>query len=62
MKMTEEYDIKRMARIIQGIKEAASKLKEASGGIPAVDRNAERILATVKMLEINVSDVASIEE
>ena len=60
--MTQEYDIKRMARIIQGIKEAASELKEASGGIQAVDRNAERILATVKMLEINVSDVASIEE
>ncbi len=60
--MAPEYDIKRMARIIEDIKEAASELKEASGGIQAVDQNAERILATVRMLEINVSDVASIEE
>ena len=58
--MTQEYDIKRMARIIQGIKEAANELKEVSSGIQAVDRNADRILATVKMLEINVSDVATI--
>lgn len=60
--MTQGYDIKRMARIIQGIRESASALKEASGGIQAVDRNVERILATVKILEIDVSDVASIEE
>ena len=37
MKTTEAYDIKIMARIIQSIKEAGSKLKEASGGIPAVE-------------------------
>lgn len=60
--MTEEYDIERMAGIILAIKEAASELKEVSGGIQAVDRNAERILASVKMLEINVSDVVNVEE
>jgi hypothetical protein len=42
---------------IQAIKQAATELKELSGGIQAVDRNADRILASVKMLEINISDV-----
>jgi prefoldin subunit 5 len=39
------------------IKKATLELKQLSGGIQAIDRNAERILASVKMLEINISDV-----
>ena len=42
---------------IKMIKKAAQELKQLSGGIQAIDRNAERILASVKMLEINISDV-----
>jgi hypothetical protein len=42
---------------IKAIKRAAEELKKLSGGIQAIDRNAERILASVKMLEINVSDL-----
>jgi prefoldin subunit 5 len=42
---------------IKTIKKAAQELKELSSEIPAVDRNAQRILASVKMLEINISDV-----
>ena len=30
---------------------------EISGGMQCVDRNCSRILASVKMLEINISDV-----
>lgn len=60
--MTREYDLRRMARIILAIKKAANELKEASDGIQAVDRNVDRISAVVRILEINVSDVASIEE
>ena len=45
---------------IQTIKKAALELKEISGGIQAIDRNADRILASAKMLEINVSDVLEI--
>jgi hypothetical protein len=45
---------------IQAIKKAALDLKEMSGGMQAVDRNVDRILASVKMLEINVSDVVKI--
>ncbi len=45
---------------IQIIQEAALELQELSGGIQAVYRNADRILASVKMLEINVTDVLDI--
>jgi hypothetical protein len=58
--MGQEYDIKGMAEKIQAIKKAATELKHMSGDIQAVDRNADRILASVKMLEINISDVANI--
>jgi hypothetical protein len=46
---------------IKKIKKAALELKELSGGIQAVDRNASRILASVKMLEINISDILELE-
>jgi hypothetical protein len=36
-------------------------LKKFSGGIQAVDRNADRILASVKMLEINISDLLELK-
>ena len=50
-------EIKKIDTRIKVIKKAAEELKELSGGRPAVDRNAARILASVKMLEINISDV-----
>lgn len=58
--MKQEYDIKGMAEKIQAIKETTAELKNISGGIQAVDKNVDRILASVKMLEINISDVANI--
>jgi hypothetical protein len=58
--MTQEYDIKGMVTKIEAIRRNAEALKEISHGIPAVDKNADRILANVKMLEINISDVAEI--
>ncbi len=42
---------------IQSIKKAAVELKNISGGIQALDCNTQRILASVKMLEINFSDL-----
>ena len=53
--------LKKMDTRIKKIKKAALELKEFSGGIQAVDRNASRILASVKMLEINVSDILELE-
>jgi hypothetical protein len=50
-------EIKKLDTRIQTIKKAAQELKALSGRIPAVDRNTARILASVKMLEMNISDV-----
>ena len=58
--MAEDYDIKGMVEKIKALRKNAEELKEISGGIQAVDRNADRILASVKMLEIEISDAAEI--
>jgi len=58
--VTQEYDIKGMVTKIRALRKNAEELKEISGGIQAVDRNADRILANVKMLEIDISDAAEI--
>lgn len=58
--MAEEYDIKGMADKIRLLRQDATELKGMSGGIQTVDRNVDRILACVKMLELNVVDVADI--
>ncbi len=58
--MPEEIDIQKMADKIKILRKTATELKQMSGGIQTVDRNLDRILADVKMLELNVSDVAGI--
>jgi hypothetical protein len=50
-------EMEKMNARIKAIKEAADELKALSGGMQAVDRNVDRILASVRMLEINVSDL-----
>ncbi len=60
--MTPEYDIKAMAARIAALRRDATALKEISGGIEAVGRNADRILNCVRMLEIDVSDAAGLDE
>jgi len=55
--LVKEYKIEEMAEKIQLLKQTANELKRISGGIQTVDRNVDRILASIKMLEINISDV-----
>jgi len=50
-------ELRKLNTRIQTIKKAAQELKSLSSGIQAVDRNADRILASVKMLEINITDL-----
>ena len=58
--MAHEYDIKGMVEKINSLRRDATELREISGGIPTVDCNINRILANVKMLEININDAAEI--
>ncbi len=56
--MADNYDIKGMVEKIKALRKDAEELKKISGGMQAVDRNTDRILANVKMLEIDISDAA----
>lgn len=53
-------NIKKMAQKISSIKQEVNELKAMSGGIQAVDKNIDRILASIKMLEINISDLLDV--
>jgi len=44
-------------RSIKEIKAAAFQLKETAEGMQAVECNVDRLLASTRMLEINVSDL-----
>ncbi len=52
LKQLEEID-----RDIRRLKEIAGRLKAAQPEFPALVRNADRILASTKMLELNVCDL-----
>ena len=58
--MTQEYDIKAMATKIKALRNSAEELKEISGGIPAVVKNADRILANGSTLGITITDAGGI--
>ena len=58
--MADMGNIEEMAKKIEVLKRTAMQLKEVSGGIQAVDRNVNRILATIKVLEINISDLVGL--
>jgi hypothetical protein len=58
--MAEEYDVKAIADVITSLRQNTEKLKEIAADIPTVQKNADRILANIKMLEISVSDVVEI--
>jgi len=53
-------DLKQLEQIDQDIRrlrEIAARLKAAQPDFPALVRNADRILASAKMLELNVCDL-----
>jgi len=52
-------DLKEINKIIEGIEKRAKGLIEKGRGIQAIERNAARILASSRMLKINVSDLIS---
>lgn len=56
-----EIDLQQIDSKIQLIKETAQELKALGGEIPAIDRNVSRILASLKMLEMNFSDLVQLD-
>ena len=59
--MAQQIDLKKLNTKIQLMKKTAQELKHMGEIFPAINRNAVRILASVKMLEINVSDVVELD-
>ena len=52
-----EWKIEDMDECIQTMRQVAEELKEKSLGFQAVERNLVRMLATITMLELNISDM-----
>ncbi len=57
-----EIDLNQINSKIRLMKKTAQELKALGAEIPAIDRNMVRILASVKMLEINFSDLVQLEQ
>jgi len=55
--MEEKIDIKMLDEKIQSMKKTAIEVSTLSDQFPALKRNTARILASLKMLELNVSDI-----
>ena len=60
--MDKQIDMHSIDRKIQVIRKAAEELKLLSDNFPAVEKNTDRILASLKMMEINISDVLHLDE
>ena len=59
--MTQQIDIHAINTKIQLLKKTAEDLNRIGKDFPALARNTARILASVKMLEINVSDLVDLQ-
>ncbi len=60
--MIQNIDLKEIDSRIRSMKKEAEELKVMGDEFPALSKNVSRILANIKMLEINISDVLGLEE
>jgi aspartate/glutamate racemase len=56
-----DIDINKINTKVQLLKKTAQELNRMGEEFPALARNTARILASVKMLEINVSDLVDLK-
>ncbi len=59
--MAQQIDLNEINDKIQLLKKTAQELSQIGENFPAIARNTVRILASVKMLEINVSDLFELD-
>jgi hypothetical protein len=55
--MAHKTDLKEIDKKIRLLKEISEDLLKAGENFPSIYRNCRKILANVKMLELNVSDI-----
>jgi len=58
----QQPDIELLDEQIQRLKEAARTLSDMANQFPAIKRNAARVLSSIKMMEINVSDIVRLTD
>jgi hypothetical protein len=56
----EEIKLEEIDRKIQLIKRTGQELKSMAKEFPALYRNIDRIMASIKMLEMNISDIIDV--
>jgi hypothetical protein len=49
-------ELKKISTRIKSLRDTAEELQSMAANIPAVTKNTARLLASVKMLEMNISD------
>jgi len=59
--MEEQINLADIHSQIQVIKDAVRRLQKLSEDFPALNRNTARMSASLKMLELNVSDILELE-
>ena len=59
--MKAQNDIKKIYDKVRVLKRTAEELNRMGDDFPALARNSTRILASIKMLELNVSDVVELD-
>ncbi len=59
--MISKNNLHSMHACIASMKETALRLKAMADEMPCVERNLLRILASLKMLEINISDLVELD-
>ena len=53
-----QWDVEELGERIRQLRQIAEELRQKGEGIETLERNVDRILAGVRLLEINISDVA----
>jgi len=59
--MNSRIDLYKINAKIQLMKQTAEELNQIGEDFPALARNTVRILASIKMLEINISDLVELD-
>jgi predicted ester cyclase len=60
--MTTHIDVNAVDKKIQSMRQIAEELKAMSHECPALNRNLVRLSASLKMLEMNFSDVTDLDD
>lgn len=57
----QSYDLAAIHNLIHSLQTSARTLQETGRELPCIEKNCARILASVKMLELNIEDILEVE-